>query len=190
MRLVSDPNALVLFATCISADMPTRTFPAGCDWFDIPTPPGSGGVSLSIESVAPSIQLVVVLILFAWVVRRSGGLTVMSIGMSAAAIIGSVLLIGASTLRLSFLDAPAIALLGIAWLGAARLVPARRLAVLTGVLGIAALLEAVDNGIVMLPLPLGVVWIRVLLELVWIGWIVILMVRSPLRGRDGAVSRR
>jgi hypothetical protein len=110
--------------------------------------------------------------------------------MSAAAIIGSVLLIGASTLRLSFLDAPAIALLGIAWLGAARLVPARRLAVLTGVLGIAALLEAVDNGIVMLPLPLGVVWIRVLLELVWIGWIVILMVRSPLRGRDGAVSRR
>jgi hypothetical protein len=102
----------------------------------------------------------------------------MTIGILAAAIIGSALLIGASTMRLSFLDGPAIALLGIAWLAAARLLPSRRLAVLTGVLAIAALLEAIDNAIVMLPLPLGVVWIRVLLELAWIAWMAGLMVRS------------
>ncbi len=104
----------------------------------------------------------------------------MTVGISAAAIIGSVLVIGASTLPLSFLDGPAIALLGVAWLAAVRLVPGRRLAVLTGVLGIAALLEAVDNAIVMLPVPLGVVWIRVLLELVWIGWMTSLILRSQL----------
>jgi len=190
MRLVSDPNALVLFATCINADMPMRTFPAGCDWFDTPPQPGSGGLSLTVEGVAPSIQLVIVLILFSWLVRRTGGLNVVTIGILAAAIIGSALLIGASTVRLSFLDGPAIALLGIAWLAAARLLPARRLGVLTGILGIAALLEAVDGAIVMLPLPLGVVWIRVLLELLWIGWIVTLMLRSPRPGRVGAVSRR
>jgi hypothetical protein len=42
--------------------------------------------------------------------------------------------------------------------------------VLTVVLGLASLLEAVDGGIVLLPLPAGAVWLRLVLEVVWIGW--------------------
>lgn len=50
------------------------------------------------------------------------------------------------------------------------MMPGRRLTTLTVVLGLAALLEAVDSGVVMLPLPAGAVWLRLVLELVWIVW--------------------
>ena len=184
MRLLADPNKLVMFGTCSTYDLATRTFPAGCDWFDAPPRPGSVGASVNIESIAPAVQLIVVLILFGWLVRRDGGPTWIGIAASSAAVMGSLLLVGASLQGFYFLDAPGIALLGIAWLVAARLVRSRRLAVLSVVLGIVALLEAVDNAVVMLPGPVGPVWIRVLLELTWMGWMAVVLLDGTRRSRQ------
>jgi hypothetical protein len=91
----------------------------------------------------------------------------------------------ASVAQFNYLAAPGIAVLGIAWLAAVRLVPTQRLAVLTLVLGIVGLLEALDSGLVMLPLPVGPVWIRLVLEVVWIVWTGAALVR-PARGRRRA----
>jgi hypothetical protein len=77
-----------------------------------------------------------------------------------------------------YLAAPGIAILGIAWLAAVRLVPTQRLAVLTLVLGIVALLEALDSGLVMLPSPVGPVWVRVVLEVVWVIWTTVALIGS------------
>ena len=183
MRLLADPNGLVMFATCSSYDLPTKTLPAGCDWFDTPPRPRSLGASINVESVAPALQLIAVLLLCGWLIRRGGRSTPLGIATATTAVIGSLLLIGASVLQFYFLDAPGIALLGIAWLGAARIVPASRLAVLSVVLGVVALVEAVDNSMFLLPLPFGPVWIRLLLELTWIGCMAILMLASVRRSR-------
>ena len=84
--------------------------------------------------------------------------------------VGAALLLAASVDQFYVLAPPGIAALGIGWIGASRLVASRRLAALSLVLGPLALLEAVDSGAFLLPLPIGSVWIRVLLEVVWITW--------------------
>ena len=188
MRLLGDPNKLVLFGTCSAYDMATRTLPAGCDWFDTPPSPGSSRASLNVESIGPSIQLVVLLLLVGWLTRGGGRLSWFGVAIGTIALVGALLLTGASVQKFYYLDAPGIALLGIAWLGAARLVPSRRLAALSIALGIVALAEAADKAIVMLPVPVGPVWIRLLLELTWMGWIVVVMVGSAGRGAR-AVAR-
>ena len=56
---------------------------------------------------------------------------------------------------------------------------------LTLVLGIVALLEAVDSGILLLPSPIGPVWIRVVLEIVWVVW-----TAAALARRTGTEAER
>ena len=106
---------------------------------------------------------------------RAGGLAVASvIGVG----LGSALLLVASLPQFYYLAAPGVAVLGIGWLAAIRMVPTERLAALTLVLGVVALLEAVDSGILLLPSPIGPVWIRVILEAIWIVWTAVALVRS------------
>jgi hypothetical protein len=183
MRLLGDPNKLVLFGTCSAYNMATRTLPAGCDWFDTPPRPGSSGASLNVESIGPSVQLVVLLLLVGWLIRGGARLTWFGVGVGTTALVGALLLTGASVQNFYVLDAPGIALLGIAWIGAARLVPSRRLAALSIALGIVALAEAADNAVLMLPVPVGPVWIRLLLELTWMVWIGVVMLGSARRSR-------
>jgi hypothetical protein len=184
-RVLSDPNLLILFVDCSNYSLATKTLPAGCDWFSSQRRPGTFGGTLNIEAVAPAAQLVALILLFAWLLRRSGrpgSLAVLAVVASAA---GSGLLLIASVAQFNYLAAPGIAVLGIAWLAAVRLVPTQRLAVLTLVLGIVGLLEALDSGLVMLPLPVGPVWIRLVLEVAWIVWTAAALVR-PARGRRRA----
>ena len=106
--------------------------------------------------------------MFAALLRRRGRAGPLALLTAAAAAVGAAGLLVASAEQLNHLAPPAIALLGIGWLGAVRLAPNRGLAMLTLLLGIAAILEAVDSGLVMLPSPIGPVWIRVLLEVAWV----------------------
>jgi len=92
----------------------------------------------------------------------------------------------ASVAQFYYLAAPGIAILGIGWLAAVRLVPTQRLAVLTLVLGIVALLEALDSGVVMLPSPIGPVWVRVVLEVVWVVWTVAALLAAARSRRPEA----
>ena len=182
-RWLMDPNKLVMFGTCSAYDLRTQTIPLGCDWYDTPARPGDFGPAVMVESAAPAIQLVVVLAVFGWLVRRRRGSTALDWTTTAAAAAGSILLLIGSVGQLYFLAPPGIALLGAAWLGAARLMPSRGLAVLSFALGVVAVLEAIDGAIVMLPVPVGPVWVRLLLEVVWAGWIGARLVRSWRRSR-------
>jgi hypothetical protein len=189
-RLLNDPNKILLFVDCSTYDLATQTLPAGCDWFDSPQRPGVVSASTNIESVAPIVQLLAVLLLFAWLLRRSGPRDFLALASAVAAGLGAGLLLLASAAQFYYLAAPGIALLGVGWIGAVRLVPSRRLAVLTLVLGIAALLEAVDSGLFLLPSPVGPVWARVLLEAVWIAWAFVLLVKAGrIARRQAAVAR-
>ncbi|MEA2668695.1 MAG: hypothetical protein QOJ33_1629, partial [Chloroflexota bacterium] len=127
---------------------------------------------------APALQLVALLLLFIWLVRRSGRPGPLALVAAVTAVLGSVLLLVSSVVQFNYLTAPGIAILGIGWLAAVRLVPTQRLALLTLVLGIVALLEALDTGLVMLPSPIGPVWIRLVLEVVWIVWTAAALIAS------------
>jgi hypothetical protein len=169
-RFIADPNKLVLFVDCSGYDLAKQALPAGCDWFNTPQRPGTFWASANIESVAPAIQLIALLILCLLLVRRSGRRGPLAVASVVGVGLGSALLVLAALPQFYYLAAAGVAVLGIGWLAAVRLVPTERLAVLTLVLGIAAMLEAVDSGILLLPSPIGPVWIRVILEAVWIVW--------------------
>jgi hypothetical protein len=186
LRLISDPNLLVLFVDCSNYDLSTKMLPAGCDWFTSPQRPGTLGGSFNIQSVAPAAQLVALLLLFIWLLRRSGRPGPLALLAAIAAVLGSGLLLVASVAEFYYLAAAGIAILGIGWLAAVRLVPTQRLAVLTLVLGIVALLEALDSGLVMLPSPIGPVWVRVILEVVWVIWTAAALIASARAHRPAA----
>jgi hypothetical protein len=177
-RVISDPNLLVLFVECSNYDLSTKNLPAGCDWFTLQPRPGTLGGTLNTENIAPALQVVALLLLFIWLLRRSGKPGPLALVAVVTAVLGAALLLISSVVQFNYLTAPGIAILGIGWLAAVRLVPSQRLAVLTLLLGIVALLEALDNGLVMLPSPIGPVWIRLVLEVVWIVWTAAALIAS------------
>ena len=183
-RLLADPNKLVVLADCSGYDLPTKTLPLGCDWFDTPQRPGAIWTSITLLAVAPAAQLIAVLVLFWLLLRRSTRPRWLANASAVAAGLGTTVLLVASDQQFWQLAPLGAAILGIAWLGAARLVPNRRLAVLTVVLGFVAILEAIDSGIVILPTPIGPVWLRLVLELVWIVW-----TAAALRPRSPALRK-
>jgi hypothetical protein len=183
-RLLADPNKLVLFVTCSNYNLPTQTLPLGCDWFDTPQRPGVVAASVNIESVVPAVQLIAIMVLFAWLTRRTPGL--LGVASAAAASVGAVLLLAASIDEYYYLVAPGIAILGVAWLGAARLMKVRELAVLSIVLGVIALLESIDTGVALLPFPVGPVWVRLVLEGIWLVWTGVALVTSARADRRPA----
>lgn len=178
-RLLSDPNRLVLFVDCTSYDLGTRTLPAGCDWFQDPLRPGSMPRSLNVMSVAPSLQAAAILVLLGGLARRRRRLDILAIIALGSAAAGAVLAFFGSLEQLYFLAPAGIAVLGLAWLTAARLTPTPRLALVSVVLGIVALLEAVDSAILLLPTPLGMVWVRLALECVWVVVAALALWRQP-----------
>jgi len=172
-RLVADPNRIVLFVDCSNYDLATQTLPAGCDWFTTPARPGSLSGAMNVQSVVPALQLLVVLVILIWR-RRGVGLFVAGTALAAC-----LVLLAASLEELYYLNAAGILILGLAWLMSARLAPRRGLAVLSAALGVVALFEAVDSGLLLLPLPVGPVWMRVVLEVVWVVWALAIAIRRP-----------
>jgi len=179
-RYVADPNRLVLFVDCSNYDLATRNLPMGCDWFETPVRPGSLPNSMNAMSVAPAVQAFVVIVLFAWLLFRRSRFDGFAIATMVEILLGTGVLFLASLEPLYYLSPAGIAILGLGWLSALRMMPGRLLAVWTVLLGLVALAEAVDAGIVLLPLPLGVVWIRLLMELVWVVW----TTRNLIRARS------
>jgi hypothetical protein len=176
--LLADPNMLVMFVDCGAYDLPTATLPVGCDWFDTPPRPAALSPTFTIQSVFPALQLIALVFCFGWLVRRGRRAGPLGVMAAAAGVLGSALLLVASVEQLYSLAAPGIALLGIGWFGASRLVASRSLAALSLVLGTVAISEAVDSGVLLLPSPIGPVWIRLLLEVVWIVWIIASLVKT------------
>jgi hypothetical protein len=95
----------------------------------------------------------------------------------AAAALGSILLVAAVE-QFCYLATPGVVMLAIGWLGAVPLMATRRLAMSTALLGVVALLEAIDSRVFLLPLPVAPVRIRVVLEITWIAWTAAVFVKS------------
>jgi hypothetical protein len=125
---------------------------------------------VNIQTVAPALQLLIVVPLVGLLARRRRPLGALGLGAVTTVTAGSAVLVVSSLQPYWPLTVVGAALLGLGWLASAALVPNRRLAVLSVVLGLTAILEAVDIGVWQLPIPVAPVWIRLLLELVWIGW--------------------
>ena len=177
-RLISDPNKLVLFVDCSGYDLPTSTLPAGCDWFDTPQRPGALAASITIQVVAPALQFGLLVFLVGLLIRRRDPPGPLALAAGVAVALGTILLLVASADQFYSLAAPGVALLGIGWLAAVPLMPTRRLAIFTLLLAAVAQLEAVDSGLFLLPLPVGPVWVRVVLEIAWIAWTARALVKS------------
>ena len=174
-RFLADPNMLVMFVDCGAYDLPTQTLPVGCDWFDTPPRPAGLSPTFNMQAVFPTLQLIALTLCFGWLLRRARPRAT-GVVAAAAALLGSTVLLASSAEQLYYLTAPGIALLGIGWILSSRSITSRRLAALSVLLGVVALLEAVDSGVFLLPSPIGPVWIRVLLEVMWIAWIVVTVV--------------
>jgi hypothetical protein len=188
-RLLAEPGKLVLFIDCSNYDLAARTLPAGCDWFATPQRPGVLAASFTVQSVGPTLQLIAVLFIFGGLLRGRGRRRPLRFAAAGAAVVGALLLLLASAEQFWYLDAPGIAILGMGWLAAAAVVSNRRLAVLTAVLGVVALLEGVDSGLVLLPIPIGPVWFRLILELAWIVWTIVGFIRpTPAAHRAEAAA--
>jgi len=179
-RYLADPNRLVLFVDCSNYDLATRNLPMGCDWFETPVRPGSLPNSMNAMSVAPAVQAFFLVVVFAWLLFRRSRLDAFATATMVEILLGSAVLFLASLEPLWYLTPAGIAILGLGWLSALRLVPGRLLALWTLLLGLVALAEAIDAGIVLLPLPVAVVWIRLGMELVWVVW----TVRNLIRARN------
>lgn len=170
-RVLSDPNLLALFVDCGAYDRSTQTLPAGCDWFTTPPRPVSLVGLVNIQAIAPALQLLFVVPFMAMLARRRGRRDLLAFGAVGGAGLGAAALLLSSVQSLWPLTIAGAALLGAGWLCSAGLVPGRRrLAIFCVVLGLIAILEAVDEGLVQLPLPVAPVWLRVLLEVVWVVW--------------------
>jgi hypothetical protein len=189
-RILSDPNLLVLFADCSGYDLNTQSLPAGCDWFTTPPRPASMGALVNIQTVAPALQLVIVVPLIALLARRRGRLDALAVGAIAAGAAGAVILVISSVQSFWPLTIAGTLLLGGSWLAGAGLVTNRRLAIAGLLLGLAAILEAVDEGVIQLPLPVGPVWLRIVLELVWIVWTAAALLSAARQPRTSSAGIR
>lgn len=178
-RLLPDPNRIVLFMDCTNYDLGTRTLPAGCDWFQDPVGPGGVPRSLNVMSVAPSLQALVILPLIGGLAWRRRRLDLIAGAAVGAVLIGATLEFLGSTEQLYALAPLGIAVLGVGWAIAARLTASSRLAAISLALGLVALLEAVDSGIMLLPSPVGMVWMRLALECAWVVMAGVTLWRQP-----------
>ena len=184
-RVLPDPNRIVLFVTCTNYDLGSRTLPAGCDWFAEPIRPGAMPRSMNVMSVAPALQAVVLVLLFVGIAHRSRRRDPLLFIAAGAGMAGLTLSLLGSVEQLYFLAPAGIALLGVAWMAIARSLPGRDLAAFSFVLGIVALLEAIDSSLFLLPLPVGVVWVRLLLECTWVLWTALALRRRLPKSAEG-----
>jgi hypothetical protein len=179
-RWLPEPARAMKLYVCSDYSLSEARLPGSCEWF------GADGLERAEVRWTLGEALVlaaVVLLLWARFARRGRG------GTAAAIVTLAGLAVGVfGTAYEGTLVAPiGLALLGLGWLGfglALRQGGRPGLGWLTVALGVLALAGAVDRGIVMLPwVPFGPVWARILLELVWVPWALVAILR---RGRNRA----
>jgi len=165
-RLLADPNKEGLIADCSNYSLASSTLPPLCDWWDTPGRPGQVAPSLwTVQLIGPLLQLLAVFGLVVAVGRRRRLAAAWSLGV----LVPLLLLVLGSADQLRGLAVAGEVLFGL-WLLAVARPLGGRLGWLSVALGVVFLAEALDSALVMIPLlPVGPVWIRLLLELVWLG---------------------
>jgi hypothetical protein len=173
-RAVAEPAKTLKLYVCADYSLTERRIPGNCDWF------GARGLARIEVQVALAeavlIGLAVLAVALRLLRRRPAGAIA-----AVLALAGLALGVVGTAYETTWWTPVGLALLGTGWLGlgwSLRSGGRRALGWLTLALGLAAVLGAVDRGLVMLPYtPVGPVWVRVLLELVWVPWVTVAAAR-------------
>jgi hypothetical protein len=173
-RWLPEPARAMRMYVCADYLLTEARIPASCAWF------GASGLARAEVRWTLSEAVVlggVLLALCVRLTRRSRGGTVSAVVALAGLTVG----VFGSAMEGTLVAPVGLAVLGLGWLGfglALRAAGRAALGWLTVSLGVLALAGAVDRGIVMLPwVPIGPVWARIGLELVWVPWALVAVLR-------------
>jgi hypothetical protein len=174
-RYVAEPIKIAKLYDCSLYDLNSQTVPAGCEWF------GSRGLSrLDVQISAGEgviMALLAVLLMFR-PLRRS---RLAALG-AALGVAGAVVGVVGQAYEATPLSAVGFALLGGWWLAhgvALRHSGRGKLGAFTLILGVLALINAVDRSVWMLPwIPVPPSLIRALLQIVWVPFVLATVVRN------------
>lgn len=186
-RLMGEPTATLKMYVCSGYSLQGRSMPASCDWWGAY---GARGLDRVEVRWAAAEAVLLVVLLLGLLLRRAGGFGLAPVLLVAA---GTGVVIGGVWRVHPLTEAIGLALAGIGWVlaaGALRRAGSRKLAWLTLLVGLFALLGAVDRGLVMIPyLPVSPALVRIVLEYVWVCAAlvgIVLRPRARRRPRESA----
>ncbi|HEY8471746.1 MAG TPA: right-handed parallel beta-helix repeat-containing protein [Natronosporangium sp.] len=185
-RLLPEPAKVLKLYVCNGYSLDDQVIPAGCDWYG-----ATGLARIEVQAALAEAVLLGVLLLALWArwLRRSRSAAVCLVIAVAGLVVG---VLGAGY-EGSALTPIGLALfgIGVGWLGLLlRDLGRSGFGWLTVALGAVGLLGAVDRGLAMIPfIPVPPSVVRLLLELVWVPWAVVLLVR-PRRASNAAPNGR
>jgi hypothetical protein len=181
-RYLAEPGKLLKLYACADYSMVEQRLPAGCDWY------GAAGLSRIEVQVALAEAMLLGLALLtvcARTLRRSR----LAFGSLLAALAGLVLGVFGVAYEANLLAPAGLALFGLGAAGVGSVRSGRAVfGWLTVALGVLALLGAVDRGLTMIPLlPVPPSVLRMLLELIWIPWAAVVVLRrtAPVHAGGG-----
>jgi hypothetical protein len=185
-RLLPEPAKGLKMYVCNGYSLEDRAIPASCDWF------GASGLNrIEVQASLAEAALLGVLLLALWArwLRRSRlatGSLLLALGGLALGVIGSAYE-GTALIPIGL----ALFGLGTTSLGLVlRDIGRSAFGWLTVALGAVGVLGAVDRGLTMIPLlPVPPSVLRLLLEVVWVPWAVVVLVRRRARAADPVVDR-
>jgi hypothetical protein len=174
-RYLAEPAKLIKNYQCNTFNWTTGYIPGNCEWF------GARGLARLEVQIAAGEAVLLALIGFGLWWRRLRGSRTAGAGMLAA-LAGLVVGVFGTAY-----DGTVLSGLGLVLFGAGSFavgwVTRRAFGVLTMALGVIALLDGVDRSVFMLPwIPVGPVWLRVLVELVWVPWALVVLARRVPAG--------
>jgi hypothetical protein len=168
-RLIDEPLKVVKLSICLGYNLQTAQIPVNCQWF------GAQGatrveVQAAIVEYGPLAVLAIALLLW----RRKGPRARLAAISTLLGITGAVVCVFGAASEGTRLTAIGLVLLGCWWLEtgiAFRSQGIRKFGGLSIILGVIALLGAVDTGLWMLPwIPVSPAWVLLVLELIWLPW--------------------
>jgi hypothetical protein len=191
-RWIAEPGKLLKLYECNDYSLEEARIAGNCDWFG-----ASGLERVEVQAATIEATLLVALGVLLWLrrVRRGGPGPVGLASPGRLGVAGLALLVAGAVVGVfgtaaegSPLTGVGLFLLGAGWVGLGWALRANRMpgfGWFTVALGTVAVLNGVDRWLWMLPwIPVPPSWIRVLMELVWLPWALVLVLRRTPPARS------
>jgi len=173
-RFLPEPSKLLKLYVCAEYSLADQAIPGNCDWY------GASGLARIEVQAALTEAVLLGLVLFGLWARRLRR-AAYGLGSLLTALAGLAVGVFGSAYEGTALAPIGLALFGLGTIGLGWTLRTRwgpGFGWLTVLLGVAGVLGALDRGITMIPyLPVPPSFLRLLIELVWIPWAVVVLVR-------------